>query len=68
VKFLAGGYTVLMKKENRKILLLLDNAPVHNTDKVFSNIELYYLPLNSTSKIQPLDQGIIKAFKAHYTK
>lgn len=56
------------KKENRKILLLLDNAPVHIVDKEFSNIKLYYLPPNTTSRIQPLDQGIIKAFKDIYKK
>lgn len=58
----------LMTRENRKILLLLDNAPVHPKDLEFTNIELFYFPPNTTSKIQPLDQGIIKVFKDGYRK
>lgn len=56
-----------MKSRDRKILLLIDNAPSH----VLSNIELQYvrvqfLPPNATSKVQPLDAGIISAFKRRY--
>jgi len=34
----------LMRTHNRKILLLVDNAPTHVT-----NIRLYYLPPNTTA-------------------
>ncbi|KAG0440034.1 Tigger transposable element-derived protein 1 [Dictyocoela muelleri] len=54
-----------MKTEGRKILLILDNAPSHPS-MVLSNIEFLFLPKNTTSIIQPLDMGIIKAFKSHY--
>lgn len=57
-----------MEQQGRRILLLLDNAPVHPCDVELSNIELMYFPPNVTSKLQPLDQGIIKAFKDHYKK
>ena len=31
-------------------------------------MELYFSPPNTTSKIQPCDAGIIKAFKIHYRR
>ena len=59
----------LVKKE-RKILLLLDNVSSHNPDLKdrFSNIRVIFLPKNTTSKLQPLDAGIIKNFKVHYRR
>ncbi|KAG0439777.1 Tigger transposable element-derived protein 1 [Dictyocoela muelleri] len=57
-----------MKNENRKILLTLDNAPVHPVILSYSNVELLFYPPNVTSWIQPLDKGIIKTFKSHYKR
>ena len=51
---------------SRQILLFLDNAPVHPVDLKLSNITVVFFPPNTTSIVQPLDQGIIRAFKAHY--
>jgi len=31
-------------------------------------VELYFSPPNTTSKIQPCDAGIIRAFKVHYRR
>lgn len=54
---------------SRKILLLIDNAPSHIWDGLeLSNIEIIRLPPNTTSKLQPLDAGIIAAFKRHYRR
>lgn len=58
----------MMKKERRHILLFLDNAPVHPQDLQLDNIKLKFFPANTTSRIQPLDQGIIRTFKAHYRR
>ncbi|KAG0442204.1 Tigger transposable element-derived protein 1 [Dictyocoela muelleri] len=55
-----------MLSQGRRILLLLDNAPVHCIDHNCKAIELLFLPPNCTSKIQPLDQGIIRSFKSNY--
>lgn len=58
----------MMRKQKRHILLFLDNAPVHPVDVELEHIKLKFFPPNTTSKIQPLDQGIIRSFKAHYRR
>ena len=58
-----------MRAEKRSVLLLLDNAGCHPPEKLqdkFSNIRILFVPPNTTSKVQPLDLGIIANFKAHY--
>ena len=51
-----------------KVLLLIDNAPGHPEacTTCDDNVEVIFLPKNTTSLIQPLDQGIIKCIKAAY--
>lgn len=58
----------MLQKQKKKILLFLDNAPVHPSDIQLQNITLKFFPANTTSHIQPLDQGVIRAFKAHYRR
>jgi len=48
------------------ILLLLDNAPAHDTAFTRENVTVIPLPVNTTSVIQPMDMGIIAAFKKRY--
>ncbi|KAG0429559.1 Tigger transposable element-derived protein 6, partial [Dictyocoela muelleri] len=48
--------------QSRKILILVDNFSGHMVENK-SNIELLFFPPNCTSVVQPLDMGIIKAFK-----
>ncbi|SPO31912.1 uncharacterized protein UTRI_10314 [Ustilago trichophora] len=50
----------------RPILLLMDNFKAHNIDYNLKNIKILLLPPNTTAQLQPLDAGIIKAFKSHY--
>jgi hypothetical protein len=58
---------IRLQSPHRKVLLLLDNACSHNINGLeLKNIEVKFLPPNSTSKIQPLDAGIIPSFKAKY--
>ena len=54
-----------MKRQNRKILLLADNAPTHllNESIQLPNINVHFLPPNTTDHLQPLDAGIINSFK-----
>lgn len=55
-----------MTKQGRNVLLLLDNAPCHLCDVQLKSVKLQFLPPNTTSKMQPLDQGIIRCFKLKY--
>lgn len=55
-----------MRNQDRKILLVLDNAACHAHGTQLTNIKLLYLPPNTTSKLQPLDHGVIKCFKMEY--
>ena len=57
-----------MRQANRQIVLLLDNAPSHPTELDCSNIKVVFLPANTTSKLQPLDQGVIQNMKQLYRK
>ena len=57
-----------MRRQNRQVLLLLDNAPSHPKDVNVTNVKLVFLPANTTSMLQPLDLGIIKAVKTIYRK
>ena len=56
--------------EDRKILFFIDNAPSHSESFIdcFSHVKIVFLPKNTTSKLQPLDAGIIKNFKVFYRK
>jgi len=61
-----------MNRSNRKILLFVDNAPVHIVDNQtkakLGNVDVTYFPPNLTSLVQPLDAGIIRSFKARARK
>ena len=60
-----GSY---LTKVNLKILLLVDNCTAHPHVSTLKNIQLGFLPPNTTSLIQPMDQGIIKNLKTLYRK
>lgn len=59
------SFNAAMKLAKRKVVLLLDNAPVH-CEMDLSNVKLLFFSPNVTSLIQLLDQGIIKSFKTFY--
>ena len=54
-----------LMKSKRKILLFMDNASSH-LDLKLNCITLQFMPPNTTSHTQPLDQGIIKTWKGYY--
>uniref|UniRef100_A0A8C3F939 Transposase n=1 Tax=Chrysemys picta bellii TaxID=8478 RepID=A0A8C3F939_CHRPI len=69
--FVPAVWTHLRKlKQEEKAPLLLDNCPAHLPAENLVNrdgkIKVSYLSKNTTSEIQPLDQGIISVFKQNY--
>ena len=59
-----------LTKENLsfKVLLLLDNCKSHGDAVLLAhpNVEILFLPPNTTSLIQPMDQCVIATFKSYY--
>ncbi|CAI6349299.1 unnamed protein product [Macrosiphum euphorbiae] len=55
-------------KQKRNVLLFVDNCPAHPKEITLTNIKLVFFPPNATSKLQPLDQGVIKVLKQKYRK
>jgi hypothetical protein len=51
---------------NHKIVLLIDNCPGHPKEVNLKNIRIIFLPANTTSLMQPCDQGVIRTLKAYY--
>ncbi|XP_037781980.1 jerky protein-like [Penaeus monodon] len=50
--------------DGRKIALIIDNCPTHPTLSNLTNVQLVFLPRNTTSILQPMDQGVIRSLKA----
>ena len=70
---------IIFRVQNRKILLLIDNASSHfnpdkdNNQKIeesgnlnLSHVRVHFLLPNTMAHLQPMDAGIIKSFKAIY--
>ena len=53
----------MFRLKNRKIILLADNVSSHKVNLELSNIKLHFLPPNTSTQLQPLDQGIIYSLK-----
>lgn len=64
------------KMAGRKVVLLMDNFSAHitatrdvqNSSFPLQNTLIIWLPANSTSRYQPLDQGIIRTWKAYWKR
>jgi len=53
----------------RRVLLVVDNAPSHSLGGIpLEHTQLLFLPPRTTSLAQPLDAGIIAAFKLRYRR
>ena len=63
---------LLAKNLPMKAVLLVDNCPAHppNLEVVSENVFITcrFLPPNTTSYLQPMDQGPLEVMKRHYRK
>ncbi|CAC5376698.1 Cell division cycle protein 23 homolog [Mytilus coruscus] len=57
-----------MTKRKRHIVMIVDNCPAHPHVPGLKSIKLVFLPPNTTSVTQPMDQGVIRNLKLHYRK
>ena len=53
--------------EGRNVAFVIDNCPAHPHIDKLKAIKLYFLPPNTTSKTQPMDQGIVGHWKQNTT-
>jgi hypothetical protein len=65
----------IIRAQERKILLLLDNFSGHKLSiqlvgglQGLLHVRIEWLPPNTTSYWQPLDQGLIASFKLQYRR
>ena len=54
------------QREYRKIALKVDNCPAHSDINDLKATELVFVPPNTTSNTQPMDQGVIWSLKSKY--
>lgn len=57
-----------MAKQKRKVCMVVDNCAAHPHVSDLTNVELIFLPPNTTAKSQPCDQGVIHSLKSHYRR
>ena len=54
--------------EWRKAVLVINYYPADPQTEKIKSIKLFFLPPNTTSQTQPMDQGVICSLKAEYCK
>ena len=54
--------------EGRNVAFVIDNCPAHPHIDNLKAIKLNFLPPNTTSKTQTMDEGVIRSLKAKYRK
>lgn len=57
-----------LERDGREILLYVDNCTAHSPTIQLKCITLKFLPPNTTTESQPMDQGVIPNMKVHYRR
>ncbi|XP_038077398.1 tigger transposable element-derived protein 6-like [Patiria miniata] len=55
-------------RRQRKVLMFVDNCAAHPHVQNLEAVTLVFLPPNTTSHLQPMDQGVIMNFKVNYRR
>ena len=55
------------EKEYRKIAFIINNCTARPEIGGLKTIDLFFIPPNTTSVLQPMDQGVIRSLKARYS-
>ena len=55
-----------LEKENQKVALIIDNCTAHPEIRRFKAIDFFFLPPNTTTVLQPMNQEVIRSLKARY--
>ncbi|KAH9102437.1 hypothetical protein AeMF1_020972 [Aphanomyces euteiches] len=62
-------FNAMMATMDRSVLLVLDNALSHKIEEVeLTHVRVLMLPPNATSALQPMDAGVIAAFKRYFKR
>ncbi|KAH9071741.1 hypothetical protein Ae201684P_022188 [Aphanomyces euteiches] len=62
-------FNAMMATMGRSVLLVLDNASSHKIEEVeLTHVRVLMLPPNATSALQPMDAGVIAAFKRYFKR
>ena len=48
-------------REDCKVAFIIDHCPTHTKIEGLTAVELIFILPNTTSKIQPMDQGVIRS-------
>lgn len=63
-------FDALFSTQSRKVLLLIENCSAHgktDTLSCLNNVEVLFIPPNTTAHIQPCDAGIKELMKVRYS-
>lgn len=56
----------MFERQKRQVVIFVDNCGAHGAVNNLQAVRLEFLPPNTTSVLQPMDQGVIKNLKVHY--
>lgn len=68
-EWLARFDAYIYRSPNRKVLLFHDNFPGHGSNNCLpplSSVKVFFIPTNTTSRLQPTNAGIIACLKRRY--